>query len=122
MVQNTSGPADGSTFDPNRDQPAIDIQRLRTWDVIRDNQWHTSVELEERVGSNWASVGARVRDFRKARFGRRTVLNRRVAGQRGLWEYRLVPENGQSDNGRPILTVVPDPLPPNPRNWTAAPD
>lgn len=85
----THGPADGATFDAARDQNRLDKQRDRVWAVLVDGLWHTSAEFEQRVGDNWASLSARVRDFRKAKFGGHTILRHCIGG--GLWEYKLAP-------------------------------
>lgn len=94
------GPRDGDTFDSSQDESRLNIQMRRTWAVLSDHQWHTSAELEERVGDSWASVGARLRDLRKPKFGGHSIEKRRIPGANGLWEYRLLPT---PPSGAPVL-------------------
>lgn len=85
---------DGESFDPRYDAERLGDQMRRVWDVARDGAWRTPAEWEAAVGANWASVGARLRDFRKEKFGGMTVERRRWAGHEssGVWQYRLVLE------------------------------
>lgn len=81
------GPRDGETFDPGTDTVRLNAQMRRVADVMGDSRWRTLAELAEQTGDPEASVSARLRDFRKPRFGGFVVLRRRRQG--GLWEYRL---------------------------------
>jgi len=80
--------ADGATFDHGRDSTRLGAEYKAVWDVMSDGLWHTPYELERRTGYDWASIGARLRDFRKKRNGEHTVERRYV--ERGLFEYRLI--------------------------------
>lgn len=88
------GPADGETYDDDRDRRRLSRQRQRTYEALSDHRWHTSVELTELVGDNWASVGARLRDLRKEQYGGYTIERRCV--RRGLWEFRMAEEDSSS--------------------------
>lgn len=79
---------DGSTFDEERDGERIASQLDRVWLEISDGKWHTLAELATTCGGTEASVSARIRDFRKPKFGGHTIAREYVA--RGLWKYRLV--------------------------------
>ena len=81
-------PRDGSTFDPDRDYARLNAQHKRVYDVMRGGGWFTLYEVAEQTGDPEASVSARLRDFRKGRFGKHAV-ERQYLGV-GLWEYRLV--------------------------------
>ena len=72
------------------DIPRLDAQRARVWDAITDGEWHTLSELSETLGDPEASVSARLRDFRKARYGEHIIERRRVENGNGLHQYRLV--------------------------------
>lgn len=83
------GDRGGSTYDPWLDRIRLNRQANDVWHAMRDGKWHTLHSLSEQTGHPEASVSARLRDFRKARFGRHTVQRERITG--GLFMYRLVP-------------------------------
>tara|TARA_R100000808_G_scaffold4752_3_gene15068 strand:+ start:12181 stop:12480 length:300 start_codon:yes stop_codon:yes gene_type:complete len=79
---------DGVTFDERLDGDRLRKQWERVRDVMLDGRWHTLQEIGQRAGvRSDASVSARIRDLRKARFGGYAVDRERVEG--GLWVYRL---------------------------------
>jgi hypothetical protein len=82
------GPRDGETFDEGSDGIRLNAQMRRVAEVMGDSQWRTLREISEVIGDPEASISARLRDFRKPRFGGLVVLRRRRDGA-GLWEYRL---------------------------------
>lgn len=78
---------DGATFDPVRDQERLAKQMIAVRQAMSDHEWHTLFQLSLATGAPEASISARLRDLRKARYGSHTIERRYVA--RGLWEYRL---------------------------------
>ncbi len=76
----------GETYDEERDGPRINRQRDDVWRAIQDGHWHTLGELESITGHPQASISARLRDFRKTRFGSHVIEREYV--ERGLWRYR----------------------------------
>jgi hypothetical protein len=54
---------------------------------MADGQWHTLEGLSRACGASEASVSARLRDARKARFGSHVIEREYV--RRGLWQYRM---------------------------------
>ena len=76
-----------STWDEERDGDRIAAQRTRVWRVMLDRRWHTLGDISMTTGDPEASISARLRDFRKSKFGSHTVNRRFVS--RGLWEYQL---------------------------------
>jgi hypothetical protein len=53
-------------------------------------EWLTLAELEGFTGHPQASISARLRDFRRPKFGGHTVERRRRGGpSSGTYEYRL---------------------------------
>lgn len=78
---------DGRTFSPARDGERLGKQLGAVKEVMRDHDWHTLAELSHKAGGSTASVSARLRDLRKARFGGYQVERRYVS--EGLWEYRI---------------------------------
>ena len=82
----------GAQFDGDTYTPMLDYVRLtgllsRVYFVMEDGRWHTLGELSVRAVGSEASVSARLRDLRKAKFGSFQVDRERVKA--GLWRYRL---------------------------------
>lgn len=92
----------GSTFSHPLDYVRLNKQADDVWRIMRDGRWHTLSGLSRLTGHPEASVSARLRDFRKERFGSHVVERERLTA--GLWRYRLVPN--------PDVTVAP----PKPRS------
>jgi hypothetical protein len=82
---------DGETYEPEIDHDRLGAQALRVWTVVSDAQWRTLAAIEQLTGDPQASISARLRDFRKGKFGAHTVERRRRDDQRGLFEYRVIP-------------------------------
>jgi hypothetical protein len=80
---------DGSTYVPERDQMRLTAQAMRVWAAMVDGQWRTLREIAELADAPETSVSARLRDFRKQRFGSHVVEREFV--RRGLFRYRLIP-------------------------------
>ena len=85
---------DGRTYERERDHIRLGRQALAVWEILRDEQWHTLRELSETTGYPEASISARIRDLRKAKFGGKTV--ERDYLDNGLWRYRLLLDEGGS--------------------------
>ena len=81
----------GRTFNAFLDTKRLNRQASDVWRVMRDMRWHTLREVSTRTGHPEASVSARLRDFRKYRFGGHEVRRERAPWQGGLFWYRLVP-------------------------------
>jgi len=82
---------DGITYSSDRDGTRLRKQLQAVWSYMRVNDWVTLAEVATVTGYPEASISARLRDFRKARFGR-NIVNREYLGQ-GQWEYQLVPSD-----------------------------
>ena len=78
---------DGETFNPVFDHRRLTNQLRRVYDVLSDGRWHTLGELSILANGPEASIGARMRDLRKDKFGGYTVDRKRLSG--GLFAYRL---------------------------------
>ena len=78
----------GETFEQERDGSRLAEQHRRVAAVMRGEGWHTLAEIADRTGDPEASVSARLRDFRKVRFGGYTVERRYLRD--GLFEYRVL--------------------------------
>src|SRR5215207_6646304 len=81
---------DGATYDPEADHDRLGAQALRVWALVADGRWRTLAEIEVGCGDPQASISARLRDFRKPRFGAHVIERRRRGdGHRGVFEYRV---------------------------------
>lgn len=87
LLTSTAPMFGGETYDPALDGARMNGQLLRVWNQMIDGQWHTLAELADKCGGSEAAISARIRDFRKEKFGSHIVLRRRVTA--GLWEYSL---------------------------------
>lgn len=86
---------DGATFDRAKDGVRLGKQALRLFALMSDEDWLTLRDMSCLTGYPEASISARMRDFRKDRFGAHTIERRR-RGDGGTWEYRLI-TNPQQD-------------------------
>ncbi len=59
----------GKTFDKKLDGKRLSNQRKRVFEVMRDGVWRTLRELADITVDPEASVSARLRDFRKEKYG-----------------------------------------------------
>jgi hypothetical protein len=83
------GDRGGTTYDREFDYTRLNRQAQDIWRAMMDMRWHTLRGLSRETGHPEASVSARLRDFRKERFGRHRVERERLSG--GLFRYRLIP-------------------------------
>lgn len=84
---------DGKTYDPVLDRKRLSQQIYVVWDVMYGGVWHTLARLAYRTGFPESSISARLRDFRKPRFGGHEVLRERGLG--GVWRYKLIPRDNK---------------------------
>ncbi len=78
---------DGETYDRARDHQRLTGEMAVVFRLMEDGDWRTLHEISAQTLAPEASVSARLRDLRKAKFGGHTVERRYVTA--GLWEYRL---------------------------------
>lgn len=84
-------PFDGDTYDPALDGARLTRQSGRVFEVMRHGGWWTHGEIGEHVPGSLTGISARVRDFKKAKFGGYEVQKRHRGDPRdGLYEYRLI--------------------------------
>lgn len=79
---------DGKTYEPLFDRRRLNSQHRLVFNIMQDGAWRTLYDLSQKTNCPEQSVSARLRDFRKQRFGGHTVERRRVTG--GVFQYRLV--------------------------------
>ncbi len=89
---------DGETYDHDRDSERLSKEFVRVFTFMADAEWHTLAEIAAVTGDPLPGISARIRDFRKAKFGGHTVDRRYVRD--GLWEYRLTVQKQHSNTRR----------------------
>lgn len=83
---------DGATFDRKRDGARLQKQLNDVRDFMADGEWRTLNGIAWATSHPEASVSARLRDLRKAKFGGHVVERRAV--KRGLFKYRVIVRKG----------------------------
>jgi len=78
---------DGRTYDQEKDGERLRRLFDRVFALMRDGEWRTLAEIQQVTGGSEASVSARLRDFRKKKFGGHGWGRRRREG--ALWEYQV---------------------------------
>jgi hypothetical protein len=96
---NSIPPRDGATYDHDQDGLRLFQQAADVWSAMRGGGWYTLKYLSEATGHPPQSVSARIRDFRKERYGAHTVERKRYGLYRGTFVYRLVPNREQQCPG-----------------------
>ncbi len=82
---------DGPTYNEELDGERLSGQHARVFACMSDGKARTLREIQAITGGSETAISARLRDFRKKRFGSHTVdPTRRGEGKNGVWEYRLI--------------------------------
>lgn len=82
---------DGKTYEREFDCDRLNRQMRAIYEIMIDGQWRTIEQISKITHFNHASISARLRDFRKTRFGAFEVERRRKGDPKGgLFEYRLL--------------------------------
>jgi hypothetical protein len=79
---------DGETYDVTIDYDRLKGLMKRVFLLMSDGQWRTLERISDETRGTEASVSARLRDFRKAKYGSLTMERKRL--RKGLFAYRLV--------------------------------
>lgn len=79
---------DGVTYDPQLDYLRLNKQSREVFCVMEDGKWRSLSDIAALTGHPEASISARLRDFRKSKFGGHEVQRHR--DDFGLFHYRLV--------------------------------
>lgn len=84
---------DGATYSPPEDFERLSKQLKRVWEVLRahEGEWLHTSHIAQEANCPETSAGARCRDFRKDKYGRKNVKSRKAKGNTGLWLYGLFP-------------------------------
>ena len=81
---------DGQTIDDGIDHGRLSRQHALVFAAMRAGAWMTLRQVAQLTGAPEASVSARLRDFRKPKFGGHKVERRRAQAEAGTHEYRLI--------------------------------
>lgn len=86
----------------SNDQPHLNTLQHRVWLYMKGGEWKTLWQIAQATRASEGGVGARLRDFRKARFQAiyhvKEVQMKRVKRGYQLRMYRLVVKNGKPEN------------------------
>jgi hypothetical protein len=85
--ESLDGDRDGETYNRGLDLNRLNAQSRRVYDVVAKGEWLTLRMIADQTGDPEASVSARLRDFRKDKFGAMNIERKR--GDNGLYWYRL---------------------------------
>lgn len=89
------GPINSPAWEDRFDKMRIRGQRRRVFDLLYQRRWYTLHEAAQALpDDSEAGISARIRDFRKARYGGFDVQRRRRREGGGTWEYRILPPLG----------------------------
>jgi len=94
---------DGRTYSPPLDKTRLTTQLAEVKSLMLDGAWWTIPDLTETVHGLPTAISARIRDFRKPKFGGHMILSARVVGESGLWKYRLIKTPEAMDGIRRLL-------------------
>ena len=83
---------DGATYEPKRDRVRLNEQQQRVFNAVKSGKWFTLRSIHNMTNDPEASISARLRDFRKEKFGAHQVDREYMAD--GLWKYRLIVNEG----------------------------
>lgn len=90
------GDRDGATY-ASIDYSRLNKQAADVFRVILDGRWWSLAQIASATGHGEASISARLRDFRKERFGRHTVERVRHPEVQELFLYRLTVNQESND-------------------------
>jgi hypothetical protein len=68
---------DGETYDPPKDQKRLTRQLERVYELVKTGEWYTLAEIAAKTGDPEGSIGARLRDLRKEKFGAYDIRRKR---------------------------------------------
>ncbi len=80
---------DGETFERQKDGKRLNKQFNDVFEFMRDEKWHSLNAIHTITEYPESSISARIRDFRKVKFGAHTVNRRRIKDS-GTWQYQLI--------------------------------
>lgn len=79
---------EGATYAPTLDRLRLASTQARVLALMADGRWRTLRQIADECRTSEAGASARLRDFRKERYGAQTVERERLRG--GVWRYRLI--------------------------------
>ena len=84
---------DGDTYNPRKDKVRLTSQLSKVHHLMKSGRWYTLRGIADQIGASEASVSARIRDLRKEKFGGFIVERKRSDRSKGLYFYRIKPED-----------------------------
>ena len=84
---------DGGTYNHELDGPRLTSEMERVRDVVQAGGWWYLRDIAAITGYPEGSISARLRDFRKPKFGQHIMNCVRVKA--GLWKYQVIFNNGE---------------------------
>lgn len=82
----------GSTYSHALDGERIKGRRAQIFALMGDRKFRSLTEIANTVGGSEAAASARLRDFRKAKYGSYTVIGKRFGDKKsGFWKYQVLP-------------------------------
>lgn len=88
----------GSDYVPQRDDGRLTSQYDRIFTIMQDGEFRSLEEISQLTSDPQASISAQLRHMRKPRFGSHKVEKEYV--ENGLFKYRLVVNNGVTNNDK----------------------
>jgi hypothetical protein len=92
MTTLTKGHRGGTTYEADFDFTRLNTQAQNVFDLMSDGKLRSLADIAYETGYGEASVSARLRDFRKEKFGNHEV--KRYRDTSGLFLYQLVINKG----------------------------
>ena len=90
---------DGASYNPAVDGSRLSKQFLDVWNCLKIGGWWSLADIESYTGHPQSSISARIRDFRKAKFGSHNTERKRAEKRKGTFVYRLVVNETGGANG-----------------------
>ena len=87
MTTTLEGNRAGETYNAKRDKVRLNRQAKTVYNLMRDGRARTLHTISQITREPESSISARLRDFRKARFGGHMVHREHIGD--GCWIYRL---------------------------------
>ncbi len=85
----------GSNYEEEFDKERLTGQIKRIFEFMKDGEWRTLDEISLATQDPPSSVSAQLRNLRKERFGGYEVKKKsRGKRENGLWEYRVIVDDG----------------------------
>lgn len=90
-LSNREATVKGETYDEKLDGPRLLSLHHVVFDLMKDGEWRTLADIRAIIGrGSEGGIHARLRAYRLPEWGGHELKRERVAGQKGLFRYRLL--------------------------------